>query len=165
MKKFDVAQTISILSNFGVLVGIVLLVFELNQGRQMMRAQTRTEIAQGAITALNLRGTNSEVRSLWERASSEEGLPESERLQFSLLVSAVFRYHENVHYQYRLGLYDEAEFDAQRMAWREIYNRRGPAIIWCSTRHTFSPDFVAEIENDVMTAFDCDELLRTLGPQ
>lgn len=161
MKKIDVGRTISILSNIGVLIGIVLLVFELNQSRQMMRAQTRTEIAQGSIAALNLRGTNSEVRGLCKRASSDEGLPQSERAQFSLLVSAVFRYHENVYYQYRLGLYDEAEFDAQRNAWREIYDQRGPAIVWCRNRGTFSPDFVAEIGN-LMTAHDCDQLLRTL---
>jgi hypothetical protein len=160
MKKIDLGQTITILSNIGVLIGIVLLVFELNQSRQMMRAQTRTEIAQGSIDALNLRGTNGDVRDLWERASSEDGLPETERGQFSLLVSAVFRYHENVHYQYRLGLYDEAEFDAQRNAWRGIYNQRGPAIVWCRNRNTFSPDFVAEI-NDLMTEFDCEQLPLT----
>jgi hypothetical protein len=36
-------------ANVGVLVGLLLLVFELNQNRDMIRAQTRNEMAAGIV--------------------------------------------------------------------------------------------------------------------
>jgi len=49
MKKIDLGQTLTILANVGVLAGILLLVFELNQNREMMRAQTRSELASSLV--------------------------------------------------------------------------------------------------------------------
>ena len=40
MKKIDLGQTLGILANVGVVFGILLLAYELNQNRQMMEAQT-----------------------------------------------------------------------------------------------------------------------------
>jgi len=39
MKKIDLGQFLSILANFGVIIGILLLVFELNQARQFARVE------------------------------------------------------------------------------------------------------------------------------
>ena len=47
MKRFEVGQALQLLGNFGVIVGILLLVYELNQNRDMMMAQTRNELSQG----------------------------------------------------------------------------------------------------------------------
>lgn len=46
MKRIDLGQTIGILANLGVLVGILLLVYELAQNREMIRSQTRQSIAE-----------------------------------------------------------------------------------------------------------------------
>jgi hypothetical protein len=50
-------------ANVGVLVGIILLVFELSQNREMMRAQTRNEISRVEMDLLGLTAAN---RELWE---------------------------------------------------------------------------------------------------
>jgi hypothetical protein len=49
MKKIDVGQTLSIIGNVAVVTGILLLVFELNQNREMVMAQTRNEMSQVLI--------------------------------------------------------------------------------------------------------------------
>ncbi len=49
MRKINVGQTVGILANVGVIAGIVFLVFELQQNREMMRAQTRNELSMGAM--------------------------------------------------------------------------------------------------------------------
>jgi len=43
-------------------------------------------------------------------------------LAFRIMRAFVFpiHYFENVHYQYRQGLYDEAEFSTQEDAWRRF---------------------------------------------
>jgi hypothetical protein len=45
MKKLDLAQTLQLVGNAGVIIGILLLVYELAQNREMMRAQTRNELS------------------------------------------------------------------------------------------------------------------------
>jgi hypothetical protein len=49
MKKIDRDQTISLLANIGILIGILLLVFELNQNRVVIEAQTRSAITASII--------------------------------------------------------------------------------------------------------------------
>ena len=69
---------------------------------------------------------------------------------------AQLRYHENVHYQYRNGLYEEAEFSAQRDYWRNnVFHSEGFVEVWCSVRLGFSPEFVAEI-NALLTTYRCE---------
>ncbi len=50
------------------------------------------------------------------RAGRGEQLTDDEHLQFQLRSNALLRYWEDVHYQYRLGLYDEVEYERQKAA-------------------------------------------------
>jgi hypothetical protein len=60
----------------------------------------------------------------------------------------MFRYHENVHYQYRQGLYDESEYFAHREAWRVFFDlSKTAAKNWCDYRELVSPEFRAEIDS------------------
>ena len=52
MRNIDLGQTAGILANLGVLVGILLLVYELSQTRDMTRAQTRNELSQGFVSEI-----------------------------------------------------------------------------------------------------------------
>jgi hypothetical protein len=61
-KKIDLGQSIGILANIGVLIGVLLLAYELNQNRRMMRAQTRNSIAETVIN-LNFDRANSDELS------------------------------------------------------------------------------------------------------
>ncbi len=67
MKKIDLGQTIGVLANIGVIIGILLLVYELSQNRQMMKAQTRNEIAQSTYELLTLSIDNLSFQSTMRR--------------------------------------------------------------------------------------------------
>ena len=135
-------------ANLGVLVGIVLLLIELDQNRDMMRAQTRHQLAMGLVELQITTGTNQQLVELLERADNGEELGGAERRQVWLRFNALVRYWENVHYQYRQGLYDEVEFAKQKEAWRETFEY-GPAItaFWCNSRLFYSPEFMAELDS------------------
>ena len=105
-------------ANLGVLVGLFLLIAELNQNRDMMRAQTRHELAMGIVDLLQTPASNEQLADLMYRAKSGEEMTPTELFQFQLGTNALYRYWENVHYQYRVGLYDDIEFGKQREAWR-----------------------------------------------
>ena len=61
-------------ANLGVLVGIILLVVELNQNRDMMRAQTRNEIARATQELLTSWATSPELADVVVRANRNEDL-------------------------------------------------------------------------------------------
>ncbi len=156
MKKIDLGQTLLLLGNAGVIIGILLLGYELNQNRDMMRAQTRNELSQGLIEILLELANDDEDASIYLRGSKGEDLTEVESERFRLFSIAQLRYHENVYYQYRNGLYDDSEYFAQRELWRnEVFNNKGMVDVWCPRRSGFSAEFVAEV-GGLLTTYTCD---------
>jgi len=134
-------------ANLGVLVGIILLVVELNQNREMMRAQTRNELAMGIVDLLQTLAANEQLANVLFRANSGAEITPRELFQFELRTNALFRYWEDVHYQYRVGLYDEIEFDRQRDAWKKSFDMSTrQADYWCRVRLLYSPEFMAEMD-------------------
>lgn len=133
-------------ANVGVLVGIILLIVELDQNREMMRAQTRNEVAAEIIDLLTDITNNEQFASVYRRGMADEELTADESMQFRVRTIALFRYFENVHYQYRLGLYDEDEFAAQKNAWKGTFRSRLATEVWCRYRPSISPEARAEID-------------------
>ena len=155
MKKIDLGQTIGLVANLGVLVGILLLVYELSQTRQINQAQTRTAIAEGIADFLVAIYSDEQLASLWVRGNAGEELSEAERSQHNGLRVAANRHFENSHYQYRTGLYDEGEFAAQREQWRILFSEKGVADHWCRSQASYSPEFASEI-NRLLTTYTCE---------
>ena len=155
MKKLDLGQTLQLLGNAGVIIGILLLAYELNQNRQMMQAQTRNELSQGIIEILLAFTDDEESASLWNRGQRGDELTDEESARYRRMAVAELRYHENVHYQYRQGLYDENEFEAHREQWRLLFGEKGRADVFCTARPGLSPEYVAEIEG-LLTTYQCN---------
>jgi len=135
-------------ANVGVFLGIILLIVELDQSRDMMLAQTRNEISQQLSNRLLLVASNSQMASIKFRAQEGEVLTPEEEHQYSLYVVANMRDWENIHYQFRHGTFDQNEFDAEKAAWQYVINNdKSFPKVWCRMRQYYSPEFVAELEN------------------
>ncbi len=146
MDSNRINRWLSLGANFGVLIGIILLVVELDQNRDMIRAQTRNAIAHQIETRLTFVAGNPELASIQRRGWAGEELSADEEYQLTLLTVANIRNWENIRYQYRQGLFDESEFEGERLTWRHLIavNQRFESI-WCSLREGYSPEFAAEI--------------------
>jgi hypothetical protein len=154
MKKIDLGQGVGILANLGVLAGVLLLVYELNQNRQLMESQTRSDLSQQVMNMIV--NTYLENPELVQRAEKGEQLSEDEYWRLTNISLVEFRYHENVFYQYRRGLYEESEYLAQRDFLRDtVYSQRYKVDVWCAVRAGFSPQFVAEIDG-LLTSYQCE---------
>lgn len=139
---------LSLGANLAVLIGIALLVFELQQNRQMVRAQTRAEISSELTNLLSQVAGDPQLASLIRRADNGEELTPDEANQYGHRSAAMFRYFENVHYQFRQGLYDESEYFAHKDAWRVFFAKsKTAAENWCNYREMVSPAFRAEIDS------------------
>ena len=85
-------------ANLGVLVGIILLVIELNQNRDLMRAQTRSDLSVEIISLLAQTANNSTLSDIMNRGDAGEELTATEYRQYLFNNLAFYRYYENVHY-------------------------------------------------------------------
>ncbi len=145
MKKIDLGQILQLLGNVGVIVGILLLVYELNQNRDLMEAQTRNAIAETIVQILIDEANNLELGQAQLKIESGESLSPLEERQVGLNQVARFRYWENVYYQYRQGLFDDNEYIGQRESWRRILSDARVREHWCRRANLHSEQFLAEI--------------------
>jgi len=135
-------------ANIGVLIGIVLLIVELDQNRDMIRAQTRNDISRNITDHLSLLGGDEKLTSLMLRAEAGEELSRIEEHQHFLLFTSNKRMWENVNYQYRHGMFSEEEYQAEKETWRFLINKdKSFARNWCPMRKNYSPQFAAEMES------------------
>ena len=113
----------------------------------MIRAQTRNEISRQIAERLTSIANNEQAASVSRRAKEGLELTPDEEEQYFLMFVANMRDWENIHYQYRQGMFDEEEFEAERTAWKFVINRnRSFQKNWCLTRNNFSREYVTEIE-------------------
>lgn len=142
-------------ANIGVLVGIFLLITELSQNRTMMMAQTRSELSNEIVDLFARVAENESLAAARGLADAGEDLTTLQAYQYALITRAFFRYWENVHYQYRVGLYDDEEFGRQREAW-QFYASQSAAVVdfWCTNRLQFSAEFVEEFDG-ILTTRTC----------
>jgi hypothetical protein len=138
------AQTGNIL----VIIGLALVVVELQQNRAMMRAQIRNELGQKVIDIMSLAGGDREYVELMVRAGAGGEVTPAERVMLDLRAEAVVRYWENVHYQHREGLYDDTEFSKHLATMREVLLNRDKylASYWCANKQFFSDPFRIELD-------------------
>ena len=142
--------------NAAVVVGLLLLVYELNQTRELTQAQMRSEISAGIYDLLAMTANNAQLADLMHRADTGAPLTDAEYFQYASRTRAMFRYFENVHYQYRVGLYDDSEFARQKLAWGNYMNGSARALeIWCAYQHVVSAEFAAEL-NNLLNNDPCD---------
>jgi hypothetical protein len=139
-------------ANIAVLAGIALLIVELDQNHDIVRAQTRNEISQGELILLSSMSSNKELVELLIRAGQGEDLTDAERRMVSVQSESVFRLWQNVHYQGRNGLYDEEEFEKHVDTMRSVLGRSPWLVIyWCDSRLIYPHKFVAEIDGLIPT--------------
>lgn len=149
-------QWLSAGANVGALIGLLLIVVQLQQNRELMRAQIRHDLAMGIVELLNTPAADSQLASVLRRGAIGEALTPDERFQFELRNNALLRYWEDVHYQYRKGLYDEIEYAAQKNAWAATLARSvGLVAYWCEVRTLYSPQFMSELDA-LLTTLKCD---------
>ena len=164
MNLIDVSQ---ILGNFGEFVGafavvatLFYLAVQVRHGKEATQANTESVEQSGLASRAQVRNSITEqivqINSLvlsqpallaaQHKSARNENLDENEVLQLRTLAFIWLRHLENVHYQYRQGLYDESEYQAQREIWRRRLQEAAWRDVWATSNQAFSPPFAQEID-------------------
>ena len=91
-------------------------------------------------------GANLGVIVAHQKQRNGQPLSDEESILLNQFASATLRLWENTHYQYRNGLFDDAEFEADLAVWREEMQKPEFKLHWSSHRHTYSEAFRAQID-------------------
>ena len=143
-------------ANIGVLIGIALLIVELNQNRDMMRAQTRNEISQGELSLLSLTASSRDLSNIVAKANRGEELTPAEQVMWESRSESVFRLWQNVHYQGKHGMYDEEEFSKHIDTMKNVIEGSPSLVVyWCKNRSMFPLAF-AETINGLISPRSCE---------
>jgi len=116
------------------------------QSDRIARAQVRSSITDQIVRINSLVLSEPALFDLQQK--SMQGLPvdDADAAKLRALAFIWFRHSENVHYQYRQGLYDEAEFQAQRNIWKIRFHETTWRDTFLASKNTLSPQYAAEVE-------------------
>jgi len=132
---------LTLLANVGVLVGIVFLALEIQQNTDIVKAQTRDNISQKQVEWLRDIGTDPLAMELIRRGNSGNLEPD-EVLSYSFISQSNLRMWENEYYQYKMGLFDESEFQPRIERWKAIMPQSpGRKQVWGTVRTGYSTEF------------------------
>ena len=76
MSKDRLIQSISLAANCVTILGLLLVIIQLQQNRTLMRAQVRHELASTIVDLLNSSANNSQLTDVLRRAGRGEQLTE-----------------------------------------------------------------------------------------
>jgi hypothetical protein len=91
---------------------------------------------------------SSELLEVQRKARTDfDSLTPIELERWYAIAGAVFRTWENTYFQYRSGLFDEEEFQAEREVWKlTLATNPGALNYYCSARGIFSEPFSRQMD-------------------
>jgi len=145
MKKIDLGQTITVLANIGVIIGIVFLVLELQQNREVLELQLQSENRARVSEMIDLVVENPEYADLMAKDVGD--LTDSERRRLTFLGIRMILNFNELYTDFVSGRITEDE--AIRRV-RPIWDRDedyGVRLAWPVTKSRYSPDFIQWLES------------------
>lgn len=149
MKKLDTGQTLSILANVGVIVGIAFLAIEIQQNTRSLEVNAYRELINQTTFLATSIMDNPELALLGSTATSFEGLTRQERSQIGAHFYLVVRSGDLAYYQYEQGMLSDERLES---AMGPVNDRRCRQIFkewWAGTRSNFVTAYREYIDSKI----------------
>jgi len=153
MKKINVGEALGILSNIGVIAGIVFLAFELQQNNDSLNAQSRHNHAMARAGSFDNMSSNEVLAPLLVKARSGEELDSVEETRLYYLYLHLF-----TKFEWEWGEHELGRIDLPINGWRKLFmelpNHPGtyPGFrdAWETNKEIFSPEFASFMDQYVV---------------
>ena len=140
-KLQEYALIAEIVGGIAIILSLIFVGMQINQNYEMMRYQTRSELAL-ALSQRMWDAANSPYFSSINFAVDPDTLTGLDKERQKTGFNSIFRLYENMYYQYKNGLFDEDEFNVEAQAWKDIVNLKGPSELLCSQPEVWSKEFI-----------------------
>ena len=151
MKKIDLTQTVSILANLGVIIGIIFLGIEIRQTNNTVAGTAYQARALAIMQQQEMLAESTYLAPALLKMNEQglESLDQRERLRLNLSSAGDFHRVDGIYYKYERGLLDEeyyrTVFDAEMRLWVPRWRDYG-IIDSYRERGLIRPSFDREIE-------------------
>lgn len=148
MKKLDVAQTLQIVANAGVIAGIIFLAIEINQNNEQLRLQSYQSWA-AANMELNMAALDPSMSAIFEKGNLDASkLTKDNYVSFAMWQLALMQMAQTTDYLYRAGSLDRDLWESEINRAAGILAAPGVRQWWEAGGKTqVTPQFVDMIES------------------
>ena len=148
-------------ANIGVMIGLLLLIVEIRQNTEMMRAQinqSRTEAAQSEQQATY----NSDyIPAILAKVDSGQGLTDEELRRYRPYLRSFNRNMDNQLWQYNQGLLGENIPRSLRGAVRTVIGANQLSIdVWDTQKLSYTDEYIAFVEDVISDLRDSGDATR-----
>ena len=151
MNTEKMSHVVSMTANVGVLIGLSLLVYELNQNNQHLQEQAETVALQTRIEGIRTLVRNPEIRRFAYSHLEDQPLTESEKLVRIDWFSSMFAQWQWEFERERIGLVDQyASDDHMALLFRTVLGRMQGEDAWRQRRTLYQPDFREFMDTQVI---------------
>lgn len=141
-----VNRWLGLVANIGVIIGLVLLAYEVNQSTNVAIGAASQGLTEQSLDFFSLKIDSDTVAKATYKQSLGETLDEYEEFQLGQHQYFNFRVFENAFLQYRRGLYDDSEWEKYQRIIAKIFGANPIARdMWDRTEGEWTAEFSAEV--------------------
>jgi hypothetical protein len=134
------------IASIGVVFSLLYLALQTRANTNALKSQTRSSITDQILSVQIATFQSAEFQSAFRKVNNAEPLADIDRDILTREAVLFFKHMENAQYQYENGLYDKAEFDAQRAIWvRRFEIHPYWRESWETFKYSLSPRLVDEV--------------------
>ena len=142
-----------IVGGVGVIISLLYLATQIRRDTRAKRAATIHEQSQDASVFLNTVATNTELADVFFRGTQDFNcLKGSELPRFSALLTSLFRFYEDLYFQWIDGNLDRRIWDGQAATLADVLSLPGVQAWWPTRSHWFNAEFQAMIQKKISEA-------------
>ena len=148
MDKDRINRWLTLTANFGVIVTLLFLAYEINQSTKATIAAAIQGLTDQSITFFEAQLDPSVIsRAVYKQRQGDE-LSDYESHQLEVLQHINFRLFESAFLQYKRGFYEEREWEQyRRIIAGNMANIPSAIQMWERTKGDWTDEFTAEVES------------------
>lgn len=141
---------LSLGANIGVVVGLILLIIEINQNTAMMQSQIHQSRTDTALSEQQANYNSDYMPDIIVKIRAGDTLSEAETLRYSTYLRALNRNLDNQLWQYNHGFLGDNIPRSIRNAARNVIGRTELSIsVWDAQKHTYTDEYAAFVEEAI----------------
>jgi len=146
LKTTSLKDTLELVGIAAVVLGLVLVAYELRQNNEQLAEQSRQSVADGIRQITLSVATSPDLARLLSRETSLEEMTGSERMQFAAWFVAWLKSAEHAFIQHQDGILDEEIWLARRNQAIGMLEREKFVYLYQTNKENFVPAFIAHID-------------------
>ncbi len=148
MDKDRINRWLTLTANFGVILSLLFLAYEINQSTKATIAAASQGLTDQSITYFEAQLDPGVISQAVYKQRQGDELSNYESHQLEVLQHLNFRLFENAFLQYKRGFYEEREWERyRRIIARNMANNPSAVQMWERTKGGWTDEFAAEVES------------------